>query len=226
MIRNFGYLHFFQILTKFLNIFSKSRSMWNHPKFMPRMDSCQFIIVAAAKNCSPVGLLLLQLGISAQAKIQVSKQKWQPSHGIPENPQIWSCMPLFYIYLYRFCYTTFIIKSKDHQGMKVYALWDQNEPSSFTLFRGHFICTQFFSLSNLLIVLKTCPAIHFQLFDIWWSSLDVINVFYGPFQNFSLVGYYISKYIKNKKVKKKLKKLKIMICLFHRNGKRLFWKWP
>ena len=62
--------------------------MWDHPKFMPRMDSCQFIIVAAAKNCSPVGLLLLQLGISAQAKIQVSKQKWQPSHGIPENLQI------------------------------------------------------------------------------------------------------------------------------------------
>ena len=181
MIHNFGYLHFFQILTKFLNIFSKSRSMWNHPKFMPRMDSCQFIIVAAAKNCSPVGLLLLQLGISAQAKIQVSKQKWQPSHGIPENPQIWSCMPLFYIYLYRFCYTTFIIKSKDHQGMKVYALWDQNEPSSFTLFRGHFICTQFFSLSNLLIVLKTCPAIHFQLFDIWWSSLDIIIDFKGIF---------------------------------------------
>ena len=124
LIHNFGNLHFFQILTKFLNIFSKSRSMWDHPKFMPRMDSCQFIIVAAAKNCSPVGLLLLQLGISAQAKIQVSKQKWQPSHGIPENPQIWSCMPNCFTYIFTdflIC-TTFIIKSKDHQGMRVYSL--------------------------------------------------------------------------------------------------------
>ena len=71
-----------------LNPMDYTNKKENHPKFMPRMDSCQFIIVAVAKNCSTVGLLLLQLGISAQAKIQVSKQKWQPSHGIPENPQI------------------------------------------------------------------------------------------------------------------------------------------
>ena len=37
--------------------------------------------------------------------------------------------------------------------------------------------TQFFSLSNLLIVSKTCLAICIQLFDIWWSSLDIINDF-------------------------------------------------
>ena len=37
--------------------------------------------------------------------------------------------------------------------------------------------TQFFSVSNLLIVSKTWLAIRFQFFDIWWSSLDMINDF-------------------------------------------------
>ena len=43
-----------------------------------------------------------------------------------------------------------------------------------------------------------------------------------------MVDYYISKYKKNKTGEKKnfFDKLKIMICLFHRNGKMLFWKWP
>ena len=37
--------------------------------------------------------------------------------------------------------------------------------------------TQFFSLSNLLLVLSSSAAIHFQLFDISWSSFDKINDF-------------------------------------------------
>ena len=35
--------------------------------------------------------------------------------------------------------------------------------------------TQFFSLSNLLVILSLCAALFFQLFDIWWSSLDILN---------------------------------------------------
>ena len=38
-------------------------------------------------------------------------------------------------------------------------------------------CTQFFRRSNLLVVSSSCAAIHFQLFDIWWSSLDKVNDF-------------------------------------------------
>ena len=37
--------------------------------------------------------------------------------------------------------------------------------------------TQFFSLSNLHIVSNACATIRFQLFDIWWSSLNKINDF-------------------------------------------------
>ena len=36
---------------------------------------------------------------------------------------------------------------------------------------------QFFRRSNLLVVWSSCATIHFQLFDIWWSSLDKINDF-------------------------------------------------
>ena len=35
--------------------------------------------------------------------------------------------------------------------------------------------TQFFSLSNLVQVSSSCAAISFQLFDIRWSSLDIVN---------------------------------------------------
>ena len=34
--------------------------------------------------------------------------------------------------------------------------------------------TQFFRRSNLLVVSSSCAALCFQLFDIWWSSLDII----------------------------------------------------
>ena len=37
--------------------------------------------------------------------------------------------------------------------------------------------TQFFRGSNLLLVWSSCAAIRFQLFDIWWSSLDKIDDF-------------------------------------------------
>ena len=37
--------------------------------------------------------------------------------------------------------------------------------------------TQFFRRSNLLEVWSLCATIGFQLFDIWWSSLDKINDF-------------------------------------------------
>ena len=46
---------------------------------------------------------------------------------------------------------------------------------------------------------------------------------------FLIYFFYNQKFnLQLKKVEKKifLTKLKIMICLFHRNGKRLFWKWP
>ena len=37
--------------------------------------------------------------------------------------------------------------------------------------------TQFFRGSNLLLVWSSCATIRFQLFDIWWSSLDKMNDF-------------------------------------------------
>ena len=73
--------------------------------------------------------------------------------------------------------------------------------------------------------LSSCAALCFQLFDIWWSSLDKMNDFkaisrmaffrFGEINRslfwvfskknfqFFLVDYYISKYIKNKTGKKK-----------------------
>ena len=33
----------------------------------------------------------------------------------------------------------------------------------------------FFSLSNLLVVSSSCAALFFQYFDIWWSSLDIMD---------------------------------------------------
>ena len=106
--------------------------------------------------------------------------------------------------------------------------------------------TQFFSLSNLLVVSKACATIRFQLFDIWWSSLDVINDFKAiskiAFFRFGEINrslfwvftkkiiYFLYIYKRNNQPKKYwnffLKKLKKMTCLFHRNGKMLFWKWP
>ena len=37
--------------------------------------------------------------------------------------------------------------------------------------------SQFYSLSDLLLVSSLCTAIPFQLFDIWWLSLDKMNDF-------------------------------------------------
>ena len=107
---------------------------------------------------------------------------------------------------------------------------------------------QFFSLSNLQIISKTCLAIRFQLFDIWWSNLDISNDFkaisriiffrFGEIKQslfwvfskkciFSSFFIFRSVIMNQKKIEFFfLKKLKIMISLFHRNGKRLLWKWP
>ena len=46
--------------------------------------------------------------------------------------------------------------------------------------------TQVFSLSNLVLVSDSCAAIPFQLFDIWWSSLDIINYF----KAISSIGFF------------------------------------
>ena len=55
----------------------------------------------------------------------------------------------------------------------------------------------------------------------WNKHIIILSFFKKNFLLFFFVDYYISKYIKNKTGKKNffLKKLKIMICLFHRNGK-------
>ena len=37
--------------------------------------------------------------------------------------------------------------------------------------------TQIFSLSNLLVVSSSCAALFFQHFDIWWSTLGIIDNF-------------------------------------------------
>ena len=70
--------------------------------------------------------------------------------------------------------------------------------------------TQFFRRSNSLVVSSLCAAICFQLFDIWWSSLDKTNDFQAIsriafyryeqiiFFNYFLVCYYISKHMKKK----------------------------
>ena len=46
--------------------------------------------------------------------------------------------------------------------------------------------TQFFSLSNLLVVSSSCAALCFQLFDIWWSTLDILN----DFKAISRIGFF------------------------------------
>ena len=95
---------------------------------------------------------------------------------------------------------------------------------------------------------SVCAAIPFQLFDIWWSSLDKINDFkaisrtvffhFGEinkslfwvlskkiFFNFFLVGYYIPKYKKKSKISKNqiLKKsLKIFSKKMSKNWFLLF----
>ena len=113
---------------------------------------------------------------------------------------------------------------------------------------------EFFKLG--IFSTKNCLLLGKQfIFDIWWSSLDIMDDFklisrtvflrFGEinkswflvlskkfFYNFFLVANYISKFIKKIKNQKNLyfaywawRFAYFKICLFHRNGKTPFWKW-
>ncbi len=111
--------------------------------------------------------------------------------------------------------------------------------------------------------LQKLLATFFQILDIWWSSLVIMDDFkpisrtaifrFGEINTIMILSfvkkifffiffYFFFKFWKsfyffiffnskfNNKLKKKekknfLTKLKIMICLFHQNGKSLFYKW-
>ena len=75
---------------------------------------------------------------------------------------------------------------------------------------------------------KDFKAISRMAFFRFGEKIIILSFFKNLFFIYSFFFYIFKNVITNQNIlkKKNLKKIKIMICLFHWNGKTPFWKWP